>query len=398
MTVPSARITSGKIMEAVTGQLKQIGVTMELRPAEFGVYAQAESSGNYDMVPILIGDPENQNKPWYNFFHSKGTTNPFIRNPELDKLIEDFEIAYGRRAQGAARSPVQELIYKEMYAAPTIDLPNWNVWQPWMMDYSMNWGGNAYVYNPRVGLVRQVQGNAQPFDLIHRIRVGRRPADPISPRYMSDWSEDLAICASSMPTRTLTKQKTHGSSSFRGAGIQADGRVSAESGSQSPQTRYWMIDGHRQPRMNRDDSTTKTTVQTRELMDVDARLRDMDAMGVETQIMFPTLFHGGITENPDIDKALRRSYNRWLSDRRIARRGGWLGLPTAIRRHRRSSKGSQASQGARRGGRAQEGRSQEAGKWPNDEYFYPVYEESSTSRHADLLPRGIGRARFHSLA
>ena len=64
-----------------------------------------------------------------------------------------------------------------------------------------------------------------------------------------------------------------------------------------PKTRYWMIDGHRQPRMNRDDATTKTTVQTRELMDVDARLRDMDAMGVETQIIYPTLFLVGITTN-----------------------------------------------------------------------------------------------------
>jgi peptide/nickel transport system substrate-binding protein len=149
MTVPSARITSGKIMEAVTGQLKQIGVTMELRPTEFGVYAQAESSGGYDMVPILIGNPENQNKPWYNFFHSKGTTNPFIRNTELDKLIEDFELATDDARKAQIARQVQDIIYKEMYAAPTIDLPNWNVWQAWVTDYSMNWGGNAYVYNPR---------------------------------------------------------------------------------------------------------------------------------------------------------------------------------------------------------------------------------------------------------
>src|SRR5205085_5687482 len=43
-----------------------------------------------------------------------------------------------------------------------------------------------------------------------------------------------------------------------------------------PASRYWLIDGHRQPRFIRNDTGTHTTVQTRELMDVEARLRDMD--------------------------------------------------------------------------------------------------------------------------
>jgi predicted TIM-barrel fold metal-dependent hydrolase len=143
-----------------------------------------------------------------------------------------------------------------------------------------------------------------------------------------------------------------------------------------PQTRYWMIDGHRQPRMTRDDATTKTTVQTRELMDVDARLRDMDAMGVETQVIFPTLFLVGITENPDIDKALRRSYNRWLSDRSDRSRGRlrWACLPpygdidAAVDEVRRAH--DHGAVGVLKKG------DREAGKWPNDEYFYPVYEEA----------------------
>ena len=82
-----------------------------------------------------------------------------------------------------------------------------------------------------------------------------------------------------------------------------------------PPSRYWMIDGHRQPRFIRSDANTRTTVETRELIDVEARLRDMDAMGVEIQVIYPTLFLVGISERSDVDLALRRSYNRWLADR-----------------------------------------------------------------------------------
>src|SRR4249919_1527964 len=51
-------------------------------------------------------------------------------------------------------------------------------------------------------------------------------------------------------------------------------------------TRYWLVDGHRQMRFTRDDHNTRTTVETRELLDVQKRLRDMDAMGTEVQVLY----------------------------------------------------------------------------------------------------------------
>jgi uncharacterized protein len=46
------------------------------------------------------------------------------------------------------------------------------------------------------------------------------------------------------------------------------------------------------------------------------RLRDMDAMGVDRAVLFPTLFaeYFPLTENPDIASALARAYNDWLLD------------------------------------------------------------------------------------
>src|SRR6185295_293668 len=47
-----------------------------------------------------------------------------------------------------------------------------------------------------------------------------------------------------------------------------------------------------------------------------ARLRDMDAMGVDRALLFPTLFaeHFPLVENPDAAAALARAYNDWLWD------------------------------------------------------------------------------------
>src|SRR5437867_3540170 len=47
-----------------------------------------------------------------------------------------------------------------------------------------------------------------------------------------------------------------------------------------------------------------------------ARLRDMDAMGIDRALLFPTLFaeHFPLIENPDAARVLARAYNDWLLD------------------------------------------------------------------------------------
>jgi hypothetical protein len=55
-----------------------------------------------------------------------------------------------------------------------------------------------------------------------------------------------------------------------------------------PPARYWLIDGHRQMRFVRDDGSTRTTVATRELLDVEARRHDKEEMGTEVQVLYNT--------------------------------------------------------------------------------------------------------------
>src|SRR5215475_12298805 len=55
-------------------------------------------------------------------------------------------------------------------------------------------------------------------------------------------------------------------------------------------TRYWVIDGKRQLRFIRGDKESGTVVESRELLDVQVRLKHMDELGTDIQCIYPTLF------------------------------------------------------------------------------------------------------------
>jgi predicted TIM-barrel fold metal-dependent hydrolase len=142
-------------------------------------------------------------------------------------------------------------------------------------------------------------------------------------------------------------------------------------------TRYWLVDGHRQMRFVRDDNNTRTTVETRELLDVQKRLRDMDAMGTEVQVLYPTLFLMEATERPEVSTALRRSYNRWLAERCAESHGRlrWVCLPPLMNMDE-TIKELQFAKDHGACGILKKG-DLEAGKWPADPYFSPLYDEAN---------------------
>src|SRR5579862_5600697 len=141
-------------------------------------------------------------------------------------------------------------------------------------------------------------------------------------------------------------------------------------------TLYWMIDGRRQMRFTRDDEKTQTTAEMRELLDVPARLRRMDELGIDVQVIYPTMFLVEGTDKPEVDLAIRRSYNRWLADR-CQQSGGrlhWVCLPPM----RNIDKAVEELRFAKDHGACgvlKKG-NQEADKWPSDPYFFPLYEEA----------------------
>ena len=60
-----------------------------------------------------------------------------------------------------------------------------------------------------------------------------------------------------------------------------------------------------------------------------ARLKHMDELGTDMQVIYPTLFLMEATEKPEVNTAMRRSYNRWLGER-CGESGGrlrWVCMP-----------------------------------------------------------------------
>jgi predicted TIM-barrel fold metal-dependent hydrolase len=75
---------------------------------------------------------------------------------------------------------------------------------------------------------------------------------------------------------------------------------------------FWMIEGRLLPR--RDNIGLDTSEATREMKDIEARLRHMDVLDVNVQVLYPTVFLRPLTARREADVAICRSYNRWLAE------------------------------------------------------------------------------------
>ena len=93
---------------------------------------------------------------------------------------------------------------------------------------------------------------------------------------------------------------------------------------------YWIIDGKLKPRRTNIGLDTKET--SREMLDVEARLQHMDQLGVDIQVLYPTIFTRKMADNPAADLALAKSYNRWLAEIWSQGKGRlrWIAVPPLL--------------------------------------------------------------------
>ena len=95
--------------------------------------------------------------------------------------------------------------------------------------------------------------------------------------------------------------------------------VTAEDG-----IRYWLIDGKINGRVRGPvaakglvDSVQRKMVTDdakRFMEDIPGRLAHMDELGIDVQVLYPTIYIRRFCEKPETEVAMSRSYNRWLAD------------------------------------------------------------------------------------
>jgi predicted TIM-barrel fold metal-dependent hydrolase len=76
---------------------------------------------------------------------------------------------------------------------------------------------------------------------------------------------------------------------------------------------FWFSGGFIQPADDNADMSG-TSAEARELSDVRARLRHMDELEIDVQVLYPTIFLQPTARDATQERAQFRSYNRWLAD------------------------------------------------------------------------------------
>jgi len=155
---------------------------------------------------------------------------------------------------------------------------------------------------------------------------------------------------------------------------------------------FWLIDGRILPKT--DNVGRDTPKAAREMDDIEARLRHMDELGVDIQVLYPTLFLRPITSRSEVELALCRSYNRWLAD--IWRRGQdrlrWIAVLPLLSMDQalvelRSAKENGACGAFMRG--------VEGERRLSDPYFFPLYAAAGELGLPICVHSGTGNFALH---
>ena len=134
---------------------------------------------------------------------------------------------------------------------------------------------------------------------------------------------------------------------------------------------YWLVDGTL--RLKSRNVGKNTPLASRELRDVGARLKHMDELGVDIQVLFPTLFIIPLTPRPEVELALVRSYNRWMADccKQGKDRVRWVALMPLLSMDKVAEEAKLAKD---HGACGLYMRGSECERLLSDAYFFPIYQ------------------------
>lgn len=166
---------------------------------------------------------------------------------------------------------------------------------------------------------------------------------------------------------------------------------------------FWLIDGDIFPKpagkgsfrlitpsvseleSGRDD----ITIACREITDVPARLSQMDELGVDLQVIYPTLFLMYLTDDAELEVALCKAYNRWMA--KVWSEGkGRLRWNVVLPLHSIPASLEQLAEAKEHGAVGVFFRGMEGERTLDDPYFFPIYAEASRLNLPICVHTGAG--------
>ncbi len=137
---------------------------------------------------------------------------------------------------------------------------------------------------------------------------------------------------------------------------------------------FWLIDGKifsRGVNVNKEIPAASL-----EVRNIETRLIHMDKLEVDIQVLYPSLFLRPLTDKPEIELALCKSYNRWLAEiwRKGENRLRWVAVVPLMSMDRAVAEARFAKDNGACGLFT---RGLVENRLLSDAYFHPLYEEAS---------------------
>lgn len=155
---------------------------------------------------------------------------------------------------------------------------------------------------------------------------------------------------------------------------------------------HWLIDNTAIPKDKLVDIATPDAA--RDMTDIGVRLKHMDELEVDVQVLYPTMFLRPLTMRPHIYLAMAKSYNRWLAD--IWKKGNgrlrWVAIPPLLTMDKVKDELTWAKE---HGACGVFMNSLEFDRQLSDPFFFPLYEVAQELGLPLCLHAGINSFTVH---
>ncbi len=142
------RSTESRLAEPLAGAVRRGGFDMELGGRDRPEYVKALRDRSYQIALDFTADME-LNSRQYPYLHSKGSQNTMgLADPKLDAILEGIDKAMEKSEQKRLALELQRYLLETLYHIPTIEMPAYQVQQPWVRGYQADQAVSSFFEQP----------------------------------------------------------------------------------------------------------------------------------------------------------------------------------------------------------------------------------------------------------